>query len=38
MDESRTDEVDIADVMSAVRLIYKALLKKQEKAKINKRR
>lgn len=33
MDESRTDEVDIADVVSSVRLIYKALLKKEEKEK-----
>ena len=35
MDESRTDEIDIADVISAVRLIYKACLKKEEKDKIN---
>jgi len=35
MDESRTDEVDIADVMSSVRLIYKAILKKEEKEKVN---
>ena len=34
MDESRTDEVDIADVMSSVRLIYKAFMKKEEKDKI----
>jgi hypothetical protein len=34
MDESRTDEVDIADVISAVRLIYKAFVKKEEKEKI----
>lgn len=33
MDESRTDEVDLADVVSAVRLLYKALLKKEEKDK-----
>jgi hypothetical protein len=33
MDESRTDEVDIADVMSSVRLLYKAVLKKEEKDK-----
>ena len=33
MDESRTDEVDLADVMSAVRLLYKALLKREEKDK-----
>jgi len=35
MDESRTDEIDIADVISAVRLIYKAVLKKEAKDKIN---
>jgi len=34
MDESRTDEVDVGDVMSAVRLLYKTLLKKEEKDKI----
>lgn len=34
MDESRTDEVDIADVISSVRLIHKATLKKEEKEKI----
>lgn len=33
MDESRTDEVDIADVISSVRLLYKALVKKEEKDK-----
>ena len=33
MDESRTDEVDVADVMSSVRLIYKSLVKKDEKGK-----
>ena len=33
MDESRTDELDISDVMSSVRLMYKALLKKEEKDK-----
>lgn len=33
MDESRTDEIDAADVVSSVRLIYKALLKKEEKDK-----
>jgi hypothetical protein len=33
MDESRTDEVSIADVFSAVRLLNKAMLKKDEKAK-----
>ncbi len=41
MDESRTDEIDIADVISSVRLIYKAFIKKEEKDKIirnNKRR
>jgi hypothetical protein len=35
MDESRTDEVEIADVISAVRLIHKAFLKKEEKEKLN---
>lgn len=34
MDESRTDEVDIADVISSVRLIYKAFIKKEEKEKL----
>jgi hypothetical protein len=34
MDESRSDEIDIADVMSSVRLIYKALIKKEEKDKV----
>ena len=34
MDESRTDEVDIADVISAVRLLYKAFIKKEEKEKM----
>jgi hypothetical protein len=33
MDESRTDEVDITDVVSSVRLLYKALLKKEERDK-----
>ena len=33
MDESRTDEIDVADVISSVRLIYKALIKKEEKEK-----
>jgi hypothetical protein len=33
MDEARTDEVDIGDIMSAVRLLYKGLLKKEEKTK-----
>ena len=33
MDESSTDEVDVADVMSSVRLIYKSLVKKDEKGK-----
>lgn len=37
MDESRTDEVDVADVMSSVRLLYKTLVKKDEKEKHNKR-
>ena len=27
MDESRTDDVDVADVISSVRLLYKALIK-----------
>jgi hypothetical protein len=35
MDETRTDEIDIADVISSVRLIHKAFLKKEEKEKIN---
>lgn len=34
MDESRTDEIEVADVISAVRLIYKAIIKKEEKEKI----
>ena len=34
MDESRTDEVEIADVISAVRLLYKAFVKKEEKEKL----
>jgi hypothetical protein len=34
MDEARTDEVDIGDVVSSVRLIYKALVKKEEKEKL----
>ena len=34
MDESRTDEMDIADVISAVRLILKATIKKEEKEKM----
>jgi hypothetical protein len=38
MEESRTDEVDIADVISSVRLLYKALVKKEEKDKINKKK
>jgi hypothetical protein len=33
MDEARTDEVDIADVMSTVRLMYKTVVKKDEKMK-----
>ena len=33
MDESRTDEVDLVDVVSSVRLLYKAVLKKEEKDK-----
>jgi hypothetical protein len=33
LDESRTDEIDAADVFSAVRLIYKAQLKRDEKEK-----
>ncbi len=35
MDESRTDEIDIADVISSVRLINKAFIKKEEKEKMN---
>ena len=27
MDESRTEDVDVADVISSVRLLYKALIK-----------
>jgi hypothetical protein len=38
MDESRTDEVEISDVISSVRLIYKAFIKKEEKEKRNKKR
>ena len=33
MDESRTDDVDIVDVVSSVRLLYKAQLKKDERDK-----
>ncbi len=33
IDESRTDEVDIADVISSVRLINKAFQKKEAKQK-----
>ncbi len=33
IDESRSDEVDIADVISAVRLIHKAFIKKEQKEK-----
>jgi hypothetical protein len=33
MDESRTDDIDIADVMSSVRLLYKTMMKKDEKDK-----
>lgn len=33
MDESRTDDIDLADVMSSVRLIYKTMIKKEEKDK-----
>lgn len=33
MDESRTDDIDLADVMSSVRLIYKTMIKKDEKDK-----
>lgn len=33
MDESRTDEIDVADVVSSVRLLYKALIKREEKDK-----
>ncbi len=33
MDESRTDEVDIGDVMSSVRLIHKAFQKKEARGK-----
>jgi hypothetical protein len=38
MDESRTDEVEIADVISAVRLLYKAFIKKEEKEKLNRQK
>ena len=34
IDESRTDVVDVADVVSSVRLIYKAVIKKEEKEKL----
>lgn len=33
MDESRTDEIDIADVISSVRLIHKAFVKSEAKTK-----
>jgi hypothetical protein len=33
MDEARTDEIEIGDVMSTVRLVYKTMLKKEEKQK-----
>ena len=32
IDESRTDEIDITDVMSSIRLIHKAILKKEKKS------
>jgi hypothetical protein len=38
MDEARTDELDLADVVSSVRLLYKALVKKEEKDKLAARR
>jgi hypothetical protein len=38
MDESRTDEVEIADVISAVRLLYKAFVKKEEKEKLQRQK
>ncbi len=38
MDESRTDEVEIADVISSVRLLYKAFIKKEEKEKLKNKR
>jgi hypothetical protein len=33
-DEARTDEIDCADVISAVRLIYKTYQKRAEKEKM----
>lgn len=33
MDESRTDEIDVADVISAVRLLHKAYIKKETKTR-----
>ena len=38
MDESRTDEVEIADVISAVRLLYKAFVKKEKKEKLQRQK
>lgn len=38
MDESRTDDIEIADVISAVRLINKAAIKKEEKEKMARNR
>jgi hypothetical protein len=37
-DESRTDEIDACDVISAVRLLNKAQMKKEEKEKKSKAR
>lgn len=38
VDEARTDELDLTDVVSAVRLLYKALVKREEKDKLAARR
>ena len=33
VDQSRSDEIDIADVISSVRLLHKAVVKKEQKEK-----
>lgn len=33
MDESRTDEIKVQDVMSSIRLLYKSIVKKDEAMK-----
>jgi len=36
IDEARSDEVKIADVMSSIRLLHKSILKKEQKEKLMK--